>query len=320
MSKEELAAKEVIGDVEQEKGPFSKAWQSSDAVLVVEEKELHVHSMILSLASPYFDKMFNGSFKESQTKRVTLEGKSYESVEQMITIIYPNMDSKFEFKTKLCNVCYPKAGNKRISPCGDCSEAKGINSLCTRCVTSQAELCPKCKNYYKKADEGRSQHFESLRSLFKLSEEYMVPTLSSIVENEVLSMSKSLEGSSNEYVMELLELADGLNFKESTDLCIKFLISRINTYAFGDAKRETLLRDLIKHEKIMFKTRNKLLGMMAQKKIGEVEEKMRQQLENENKRHRTSYSKCDHSYPVWPCQSVTKVLSDLTMLAKDMTA
>eukprot|EP00111_Clytia_hemisphaerica_P013135 TCONS_00038547-protein len=71
-------------------GPFLEAWQSSDAVLVVEEKELHVHSMILSLASPYFDKMFNGSFKESQTKRVTLEGKSFDLIRQMLKIIYPN--------------------------------------------------------------------------------------------------------------------------------------------------------------------------------------------------------------------------------------
>uniref|UniRef100_A0A7M5VDI8 BTB domain-containing protein n=1 Tax=Clytia hemisphaerica TaxID=252671 RepID=A0A7M5VDI8_9CNID len=87
-------------------GPFSKAWQNSDAVLVVEEKELHVHSMILSLASPYFDKMFNGSFKESQTKRVTLEGKSFELIEQMLKIIYPNFGCEIggELENKLQNL------------------------------------------------------------------------------------------------------------------------------------------------------------------------------------------------------------------------
>ncbi|XP_066920256.1 kelch-like protein 30 [Clytia hemisphaerica] len=79
--------------VEKEEGPFSKAWQNSDAVLVVEEKELHVHSMILSLASPYFERMFNGNFKESQTKRVTLEGKSFPLIEQLLKIIYPNVET-----------------------------------------------------------------------------------------------------------------------------------------------------------------------------------------------------------------------------------
>ena len=71
---------------------FSKPWQNSDSVLVVEEKELHVHSMILSIASPYFDKMFNGNFKESQTKRVSLEGKSFGIVEQMLKHIYPTIE------------------------------------------------------------------------------------------------------------------------------------------------------------------------------------------------------------------------------------
>ena len=76
-------------------GPFSKPWQNSDAVLVVEEKEFHVHSMILSIASPYFDKMFNGNFKESQTKRVTLKGKSFQLIEQMLKAIYPNIGLDF---------------------------------------------------------------------------------------------------------------------------------------------------------------------------------------------------------------------------------
>ena len=82
----EEAANKVTESVE---GPFSKPWQNSDVVLVVEEKELHVHLMILSLASPVFETMFNGSFKESQTKRVTLGGKSFDLIEQMLRVIYP---------------------------------------------------------------------------------------------------------------------------------------------------------------------------------------------------------------------------------------
>ena len=74
-----------------EKGPFHEAWQNSDAVLIVEEKQLHVHSTILSLASPVFDKMFNGDFKEAQTKQVCLLGKSYQMVEHLLKLIYPNL-------------------------------------------------------------------------------------------------------------------------------------------------------------------------------------------------------------------------------------
>ena len=68
---------------------FSSQWKGSDAVLIVEDKELHVHTQTLSLASPVFEKMFNGSFKEAQTKKVNLEGKSYELIEHLLKIIYP---------------------------------------------------------------------------------------------------------------------------------------------------------------------------------------------------------------------------------------
>ena len=74
-----------------EKGPFDEEWQQSDAVLIVEEKQLHVHSIILSLASPVFDKMFNGDFKEAQNKQVSLQGKSYQLVEHLLKLLYPNM-------------------------------------------------------------------------------------------------------------------------------------------------------------------------------------------------------------------------------------
>ena len=73
------------------RGPFDEAWQKSDAVLIVEEKQLHVHSIILSLASPVFDKMFNGDFKEAQNKQVSLQGKSYQLVEHLLKLLYPNM-------------------------------------------------------------------------------------------------------------------------------------------------------------------------------------------------------------------------------------
>ena len=78
----------------EQKGTFDECWQNSDVVLVAEEKELHVHSTILSLASPVFDKMLNGNFKEAQTKKVPLQGKSFQLVEHMLKLIYPNIEEK----------------------------------------------------------------------------------------------------------------------------------------------------------------------------------------------------------------------------------
>ena len=84
----------VALEKEEEIGPFETPWKNSDAVFIVEDKELHVHSTILSLASPVFDKMLNGDFKEAQTKQVRLEGKSYPMVEHMLKMVYPNLEQK----------------------------------------------------------------------------------------------------------------------------------------------------------------------------------------------------------------------------------
>ena len=69
---------------------FSKPWQKSDAVLIVENKELYVHSQTLSLASPVFEKMFNGDLIEAQTRIVYLEGASYDLVKHLLKLIYPD--------------------------------------------------------------------------------------------------------------------------------------------------------------------------------------------------------------------------------------
>ena len=91
---EEQPAEKASKPSNENESMFSKPWKGSDAILIFEDKELHVHTQTLSLASPVFERMFNGSFKEAETKKVTLEGKSYELIENMLRVIYP-------FRTKL---------------------------------------------------------------------------------------------------------------------------------------------------------------------------------------------------------------------------
>ena len=77
---------------EKKEARFTKPWKNSDVVLIVEDKEIHVHSATLSMVSPVFEAMFNGNFKEAQTKRVVLEGKSYDVFLYMLRMIYPFED------------------------------------------------------------------------------------------------------------------------------------------------------------------------------------------------------------------------------------
>ena len=51
---------------------FSKPWQFSDVVLVVEEDRFHVHRNILGIWSEVFTTMFTSGFKEKYSGEVPL--------------------------------------------------------------------------------------------------------------------------------------------------------------------------------------------------------------------------------------------------------
>ena len=73
---------------EEEISDFSSEWNNSDQILVVQERNLHVHRCILSIWSPVFDRMFNGHFKETTSQRVELKGKIHSEVEEMLKVMY----------------------------------------------------------------------------------------------------------------------------------------------------------------------------------------------------------------------------------------
>ena len=68
---------------------FAPGWGNSDLVLVVEDRELHVHRLILTMVSPVFKAMLEGNYREARQEKITLEGKSYESMELFLKLIYP---------------------------------------------------------------------------------------------------------------------------------------------------------------------------------------------------------------------------------------
>ncbi|XP_028396754.1 kelch-like protein 3 [Dendronephthya gigantea] len=70
---------------------FSKPWRRSDAVLVVESKELHVHRYILSLQSPVFEAMFNGNFKDATQERIELKDDDYFAMNEFLKLLYPTI-------------------------------------------------------------------------------------------------------------------------------------------------------------------------------------------------------------------------------------
>ena len=72
-----------------EKHVFSQPWKDSDLVLVVEDKELHVHRAFLAVHSETFKAMFNGNFKDAEKDRIELQGDNYQAMLLFIKLLYP---------------------------------------------------------------------------------------------------------------------------------------------------------------------------------------------------------------------------------------
>ena len=68
---------------------FSKPWEQSDVILLVEGQQIHVHRVILAMSSPVFSKMFSAEFKEKYAEEIPLPEKIAEEIREMLSVIYP---------------------------------------------------------------------------------------------------------------------------------------------------------------------------------------------------------------------------------------
>ena len=85
-------SEESTGDVENVKivkNVFSQPWKDSDVVLVVEDKEFHVHRAFLAVHSDVFKAMFNGDFKDATKDRIELKDDNYQAMLLFLKLLYP---------------------------------------------------------------------------------------------------------------------------------------------------------------------------------------------------------------------------------------
>ena len=68
---------------------FSRPWEQSDVILLVEEQQFHAHRLILSMSSPVFSRMFASDFKEKDAEEIPLPGKKADEIREMLLAIYP---------------------------------------------------------------------------------------------------------------------------------------------------------------------------------------------------------------------------------------
>jgi hypothetical protein len=66
----------------------------SDIILVVGKVKFYCHRLLLSLVSPVFTRMFDGEFKEHNAHEIILEGKTSESILELLKYIYPQFNGE----------------------------------------------------------------------------------------------------------------------------------------------------------------------------------------------------------------------------------
>jgi BTB/POZ domain len=66
----------------------------SDVVLVVGKDKFYCHRLLLSLVSPVFTRMFEGQFKEHDEREIVLQGKTSDSILELLKYIYPQFNGQ----------------------------------------------------------------------------------------------------------------------------------------------------------------------------------------------------------------------------------
>ena len=85
---------------------FSRPWEFSDVVLLVEGNKFHVHRSILAMWSPVFSIMFTADFKEKTAQVIPLPEKKASEIREMLLVIYPTSakqidENNYHFLLKL---------------------------------------------------------------------------------------------------------------------------------------------------------------------------------------------------------------------------
>ncbi|EFP08737.1 hypothetical protein CRE_19773 [Caenorhabditis remanei] len=62
----------------------------TDAILVVDEKKLHVNKTVLSCHSEFFNTLFNGEFKEKSMTEIPIEDIDFEDFATLLSLVHPN--------------------------------------------------------------------------------------------------------------------------------------------------------------------------------------------------------------------------------------
>ncbi|XP_065081887.1 speckle-type POZ protein-like [Ochlerotatus camptorhynchus] len=97
----------------------------SDVTIIVEEKEIRAHKIVLAARSPVFDAMFNNTMRENLESRVDIEDFSYDEIQELLRYIYTGKVPKLQEQTNRLLVMSDKYDLSELKTM--CEQALGAN-------------------------------------------------------------------------------------------------------------------------------------------------------------------------------------------------
>ncbi len=68
---------------------FTKPTPFYDIILNIEDKKLYCNRALLAIWSPVFETMFKSNFLERDSMEISLPGKSFDDIKELLAVIYP---------------------------------------------------------------------------------------------------------------------------------------------------------------------------------------------------------------------------------------
>ena len=75
---------------------FTKPWEYSDVIFIVEDQKVYANKMILSMSSPVMKAMFESDFRETHSEAIKLPGKTLNVFLDLMKAVHPPNQFKGE--------------------------------------------------------------------------------------------------------------------------------------------------------------------------------------------------------------------------------
>ncbi|XP_053375827.1 uncharacterized protein LOC128547352 [Mercenaria mercenaria] len=132
---------QLSSPVEEEPVDFTtKTWRE-DFCFIVENKKLFVARNVLALASPVFERMFQGEFKEKGEAKMALPGKKFEDVKEFLQCIYPSVLKDVTIKNA-----------HKIVALAEEYQVAALKSKCEACFLTSLSTKTSAKDIYRLID------------------------------------------------------------------------------------------------------------------------------------------------------------------------